>query len=74
MNQQLLELLQQSEGYCSGEAISEQMGITRSAVWKQINQLRQEGYEIDSDSNNRAGENTPFWERNQSHTPPGEAD
>ena len=48
MNQQLLELLQQSEGYCSGEAISEQLGITRSAVWKQINQLRREGYEIDS--------------------------
>ena len=48
MNQRLLELLQQSEGYCSGEILSEQLGITRSAVWKQINQLREEGYEITS--------------------------
>ncbi len=50
MNQRLLELLQQSEGYCSGEALSKKLGITRSAVWKQMKQLREEGYLIHSSS------------------------
>lgn len=48
MNHRLLELLQETEGYCSGEKLSESLGISRSAVWKQMNQLREEGYEIES--------------------------
>ena len=41
-------LLKQYDGYVSGEKISEILGITRSAVWKYIRQLRKEGYVIES--------------------------
>ena len=36
------------DGYSSGEAISEKLNITRSAVWKHIVKLRDRGYSIDA--------------------------
>lgn len=36
------------EGYLSGEALSAQCEVSRAAVWKQIKNLQQEGYEIAS--------------------------
>lgn len=44
----LLQLLRETDGYVSGEAVSEKLGITRAAVWKQVELLRAEGYVIDS--------------------------
>lgn len=44
---QVLRLLAQQE-YVSGEWISGQLGVTRAAVWKAIDGLRQEGYDIES--------------------------
>jgi BirA family biotin operon repressor/biotin-[acetyl-CoA-carboxylase] ligase len=44
----VLEILEGSETPISGESISNQLGITRSAVWKQINELRMMGYDISS--------------------------
>ena len=35
-------------GYVSGEKLAVLSGITRAGIWKQINQLREMGYEIDS--------------------------
>lgn len=35
-------------GYHSGEKISEDLNISRTAVWKYINKLKEEGYEIES--------------------------
>ncbi len=35
------------EGRCSGEALSEALGVSRAAVWKQVESLRQRGYEIE---------------------------
>ena len=40
-----------ADGFLSGEAISGELGISRSAVWKAINGLREMGYEIDSVTN-----------------------
>jgi BirA family biotin operon repressor/biotin-[acetyl-CoA-carboxylase] ligase len=37
--------------YSSGEEMSRTLGITRAAVWKSIEALRQEGYEIQSTPN-----------------------
>lgn len=34
--------------YCSGESMSRTLGLSRAAVWKAIDALRQEGYEISS--------------------------
>ena len=49
--QTILQLLQQTDGYISGQELSSQLNITRAAVWKHIRSLRAEGYTIDSVTN-----------------------
>ncbi|NTW05163.1 MAG: biotin--[acetyl-CoA-carboxylase] ligase, partial [Peptococcaceae bacterium] len=45
----ILELLRTSAGeFLSGEKISKKIGISRTAVWKHITALRQEGYSIEA--------------------------
>lgn len=44
-------LLAHQTDYLSGEAMSQQLGISRAAVWKAIETLRQEGYVITSAPN-----------------------
>ncbi|MDN5345181.1 MAG: BirA family transcriptional regulator, partial [Clostridia bacterium] len=45
----MLEFLRLHRGeYISGEDLSRQLAITRTAVWKHIRALRQEGYQIDA--------------------------
>ena len=45
----VLALLRQREGEpLSGEAMSRTLGVSRAAVWKAMETLRQEGYEISS--------------------------
>ena len=51
MKDKILSTLKNSDNYISGEILSRSLGITRSAVWKNIRQLRQEGYIIDSVTN-----------------------
>lgn len=47
--EQVLALLKTAgDSYISGERMSEALGITRSAVWKDISALREDGYGIDS--------------------------
>ena len=49
MEEQVLALLNAHKtGYLSGETMSQNLGVSRAAVWKAIKALRQEGYEIDS--------------------------
>lgn len=49
MKEKILRLLKESEGrFISGQSISEKLGVTRTAIWKYINQLREEGYEVES--------------------------
>lgn len=44
----VLEILERAGGPVSGETISNELGMTRSAVWKHINELRTMGYDISS--------------------------
>ena len=44
----ILALLRNSEDYVSGQQICDRFGVTRTAVWKVINQLKEEGYQIES--------------------------
>jgi BirA family biotin operon repressor/biotin-[acetyl-CoA-carboxylase] ligase len=45
----ILDLFRQSPaGYLSGARLSQVLGVSRSAVWKQIEQLRQRGYRIEA--------------------------
>lgn len=43
-----MEFLKNSEGYISGEEISNKLGVSRASIWKHINALKDEGYEIES--------------------------
>jgi len=42
----ILEFLRRKSGYASGEEISERLGISRQALWKHIQELRDLGYDI----------------------------
>lgn len=45
----VLALLKKSgDSYCSGEKMSQALGLSRAAVWKAVEGLRQEGYDISS--------------------------
>lgn len=50
MKEKIVELLKNSRGYISGEEISRQLNVSRTAVWKYINSIKEEGYEIESSS------------------------
>ena len=40
MKSEILKLLKEAEGYISGQELCERFGVSRTAVWKVINQLR----------------------------------
>ncbi len=42
----ILEKLKQHKEYISGEELSELFNVSRTAIWKHINELRKEGYNI----------------------------
>ena len=48
MKEQIIRFLQTSDGFVSGQEICNALGISRTAVWKYMNALREEGYEIES--------------------------
>lgn len=48
MKMQILKILRNTDGYVSGQAVCEQLGVSRTAVWKAVKQLKEEGYEIES--------------------------
>lgn len=49
MKEQILRLLKEnSDDFLSGEDISDKFGVSRAAIWKHMNTLKEEGYEIES--------------------------
>ena len=44
----ILTLLRNSRDYVSGQQLCDQFGVSRTAVWKAINQLKEEGYRIEA--------------------------
>ncbi len=48
MKTAILKMLKSGEGYLSGQQLSDQLGISRTAVWKYICQLKEEGYRIEA--------------------------
>ena len=51
LKEKILRMLKETEGYVSGQEICELLGVSRTAVWKNINQLKEEGYEIEAVQN-----------------------
>ena len=51
MKTKILNVLRKSDGYVSGQALCNMLGVSRTAVWKVINQLKEEGYVIEAVQN-----------------------
>lgn len=51
MKSKILSILQSADDYVSGESLSNQLGVSRTTIWKNINSLRADGYKIDSVQN-----------------------
>lgn len=51
MKAKILAALRETDGYVSGQELCEAFGVSRTAVWKAINQLKKEGYEIEAITN-----------------------
>lgn len=47
LKNKIFKMLLEEEDYISGEEISELLGISRTAVWKHINSLKEDGYDIE---------------------------
>ena len=47
----LEQLKSSSDGYVSGESLSEKLGVTRTAIWKYIKEIRGLGYEVEASTN-----------------------
>ncbi len=48
MKSEILRLLKESEGYLSGQQLCDRFQVSRTAVWKVIEQLKKEGYQIEA--------------------------
>ena len=41
--QEILRRLSERDGFVSGQELCEMLGVSRTAVWKNINKLKEEG-------------------------------
>lgn len=48
MKTEILTCLKETDDYVSGQELCDRLGVSRTAVWKVIGQLREEGYEIEA--------------------------
>lgn len=51
MKDRILEALARTDGFLSGQQLSDLLGVSRTAVWKTIGKLKSEGYEIEAVTN-----------------------
>lgn len=51
MKEEILRLIRSADGYISGQELCNRFGVSRTAVWKAINQLKEAGYEIEAQQN-----------------------
>lgn len=74
MKDAILTILRQAGDYLSGQEISRTLGVSRTAVWKAVEKLRQEGYIIESAPNRgyRLSQATPQLRLSEilAHLPP----
>lgn len=48
MKSEILSMLRNTDGYLSGQQLCRMMGVSRTAVWKAVNELKEEGYTIEA--------------------------
>lgn len=44
----VLRILQETDGYISGQTLCKEFGVSRTAIWKVMNKIKEEGYDIES--------------------------
>lgn len=44
----ILRLFREQDGFVSGELLSRELGVSRTAIWKHISALRDEGYRVEA--------------------------
>ena len=49
--QEILRRLSERDGFVSGQELCEMLGVSRTAVWKNINKLKEDGYPIEAVTN-----------------------
>ncbi len=53
MKAEILKMLRESQDYVSGQQICERFQVSRTAVWKVIKQLKEEGSKVFDEAENR---------------------
>ncbi len=48
MKSEILRLLKEADGYLSGQQLCERFHVSRTAIWKVMEQLKSEGYQIEA--------------------------
>lgn len=48
MKTEILRMLKSTEDYLSGQQLCGMLGVSRTAVWKAVGELREEGYVIEA--------------------------
>ncbi len=51
MKEKIIRVLKESKEYISGQKLCEDFGVSRTAIWKVMKQLKEEGYVIEAISN-----------------------
>ena len=61
--QEVLRQLREADAYVSGQQLCETLGVSRTAVWKVIKRLREEGYIILNGIKMKRGDADRYEER-----------
>ena len=51
MKAKILKFLRERDGFVSGQELCRELSVSRTAVWKAVSQLREEGYRIQAAQN-----------------------
>ena len=51
MNEEMLKMLRETDGYISGQELCNKFGVSRTAIWKVMKQLKEAGYNIEAQQN-----------------------
>lgn len=48
MKSEILKILRDADGYVSGQSLSDTLQVSRTAIWKAVNHLKEQGYQIEA--------------------------
>ena len=51
MKSEILKILRRADGFVSGQELCDQLKVSRTAVWKRMKKLQEEGYVIEAVQN-----------------------